>query len=144
MAIRFKVVFHYTNGSTATVRNISNMALVEMVDNKSHPADLLMVLDKISEPGGAFGDLKEINRTIVSGETLCDSVKKIEVFSRPLTKRSRYTHSDEAVMLEMSLIDRINHALKREALDTRDELVYGEDRRAISGFKNTIRTTLID
>ena len=143
--LRYKFVFHYTNGTTATVRNVSNIALLEMSGPAhSHPADLLLVLDKEAPPSPEFGNMTSITRTIISGETLCSNLRKLEVFTRPITKRSRYTHSDDAVTTEISLIERFNAALKRDALENREELVYGEDRSFVGVWKHTPQTILIN
>lgn len=143
--LRYKFVFHYTNGTAATVRNVSNIALMEMngpID--SHPADLLLVLDKESSPSPEFGNMTSVTRTIIGGEVLCNDLLKLEVFTRPLTKRSRYTHSDDAVTAEISLIERFNAALAHEALETREELVYGEGRRPVGAWKHATQTVLIN
>lgn len=142
--LRYKVVFHYTNGSIATVRNLTNLALVEMSGDESHPADLLLIMDKELPTDNAFGDLRRIDRTIIGGENLCDNLNKIEVFTRPLTKRSRYTQDEAAVMVEMALINRINAAMRFEGSVTCDKLQYGSDRTSVSGLKHVPTTRFLD
>ena len=124
--LRYKFVFHYTNGTSATVRNISSIALVDVRGEESHPADLLLILDKDNKTT-PVGKVK-ISRTILSGEVLCDDLQKVEVYTRELTKRSRYTESDEATYLAQELIARLNLAIKRKASDSFPKLKYNRDR----------------
>ena len=115
MATRYKMVFHYTNGTSATVRNVLDVNLVD-IEGTGLPADLLLILDKVQiikdDDHGA--DLELISRVIVSGSALCYDLQRLEVFSREEIKRSKYEKTPRSQGLARMLLDQVNDTIRRD------------------------------